>query len=97
MKKKKHSSSGLDYSDEMKRLNRIIGQIEGIRKMLDDERGLGDVLVQCKAVHSALKSIENRLIKIHLDEALDDIAKAEKKKNREQKIADLEELFKLAS
>ena len=87
----------VDHSDEMKRLNRIIGQVEGIRKMLDEQRTLSDVLVQCKAVHSALKAIESRLLKSHLDVALEDIAKLEKRKNREQKVAELEELFKLAS
>lgn len=96
-KKNKAEYEHIDFSDETKRLNRIVGQVEGIRKMLDEQRKLEDVLIQCKAIHSALKSIETRILKAHLAVALDEIVKLEKKKNREQKVAELEELFKQAS
>jgi len=95
--KQRPETPGPDHSDEIKRLNRIIGQVEGVRKMLEEDRKLDDVLMQCKAVHSALKSIESRLVKTHLEMALDEIVKLEKKKNREQKVAELEELFRHAS
>ena len=91
------STLTLDHSDEIKRLNRIIGQIEGVRKMLEGQRKLEDVLMQCKAVHSALRSIETRILKTHLDVALDEIVKIDKKKSRAEKVAELEELFKHAS
>ena len=89
--------SRVDHSDEIKRLNRIVGQIEGIRKMLEEKRKLEDVLIQCKAIHSALKSIETRIVRAHLDVALDEIIKLDKKKNRAEKVSELEELFKHAS
>ena len=100
--KKKHAEkhaeyAHIDHSDEVKRLNRIVGQIEGVRKMLEGQRKLEDVLIQCKAIHSALKSIETRILKAHLDVALDEIVKIDKKKNRAEKVAELEELFKHAS
>lgn len=37
------------------RIHRIIGQLNGIEKMLDDNRYCGDVLVQISAVESALQ------------------------------------------
>lgn len=89
--------SSVDHSDEIKRLNRVMGQVEGVRKMLDEQRDLGDVLVQCKAIHSALKSIETRILRSHLEVELDEIAKQDKRKSREQKLAALEELFKHAN
>ena len=91
---KKNEGNGIDHSDEIKRLNRVIGQVEGVRKMLDESRDLGDVLAQCKAVHSALRSIESRILKSHLEHVLDEVVKLEKKKSREQKVAEIEELFK---
>jgi len=97
MKKNRAEYATIDHSDESKRLNRIIGQIEGIRKMLDEQRKLDDVLMQCKAIHSALKSVESRLVKAHLGAALDEVVKLDKKKDRQQKIEQLEELFKQAS
>ena len=96
-KKERASYANLDVSDELKRLNRVIGQIEGIRAMLKDQRKLDDVLMQCKAVHSALKSIESRLVKVHVEAALDKVVKLDSKKDRAEKVAELEELFKQAS
>lgn len=87
----------IDYSDEMKRLNRVVGQLEGIRKMLEEQRRLDDVLMQCKAIHSALRSIESRLLKAHLEVALDEVSRLEKRKNREQRVAELEELFRFSN
>jgi DNA-binding FrmR family transcriptional regulator len=95
--KNKAVVSGVDYSDEMKRLNRVVGQVEGVRKMLEERRSLGEILAQCKAVHSALRSIENRILKSHIENVLDEVATLEKKKSREQKVAEIEELFKQAS
>jgi len=97
MKKNKAAYTRIDQSEEAKRLNRVIGQIEGIRSMLKDQRKLDDVLMQCKAVHSALKSIETRLVKAHLEVALDKVARLESKKDRAEKVAELEDLFRQAS
>ena len=91
---KKREAGSVDHSDEIKRLNRVLGQVEGVRKMLDDSRSLGDVLAQCKAVHSALRAIESRILRSHLENVLDEVVKLDKKKSREQQIASIEELFK---
>jgi len=95
--KKKKSETGFDFRDEAKRLNRINGQVDGIRKMLEDGRKLEEVLMQCKAVHSALRSIESRVLKVYLEAALDEVVNLDKKKNRAEKVAQLEELFKQAA
>jgi CsoR family transcriptional regulator, copper-sensing transcriptional repressor len=87
----------VDHSDEKKRLNRIIGQVEGVRKMLDEQRKLEDVMIQCKAIHAALKSIESRILQAHLKVALSDAVRIEKKKHRAEKILRLEALFRQAS
>ena len=97
MEKQRAEYHYIDFSDEMKRLNRVVGQVEGIRKMLEEQRKLEDVLIQCKAVHSALKSIETRVLKAHLHVALDEIGKMEKRRSREERIAELELLFKQGS
>jgi DNA-binding FrmR family transcriptional regulator len=95
-KKQRPAYSRIDSSDEIKRLNRIIGQIEGVRNMLEEQRKMEDVLIQCKAIHSALKSVESRIFKAHLEVTLDEIVKLDKKKSREQTVAELEELFRRA-
>ena len=98
MKNKKRAGyEHIDHSDEIKKLNRLAGQVEGVRKMLEEQRRMEDVLIQCKAVHSALRAVESRIMKAHLEVALDEIVKIDKKKNRAEKVAELEALFRHAS
>ena len=58
-------------SDELqaslqKRLNRVIGQLNGIKSMVDENRYCGDVLIQLSAAESAIKSIERSVLENHL-------------------------------
>ncbi len=50
-----------------KRLARVRGQVEGIRRMVDDERYCPDILQQFAAVHSALRAAEKELLANHLE------------------------------
>ncbi len=49
------------------RLNRIIGQLNGIGKMLDENRYCGDILTQVGAVESALQSFGYVILKEHME------------------------------
>ncbi|MBQ9951000.1 MAG: metal-sensing transcriptional repressor [Clostridia bacterium] len=49
------------------RLNRIVGQLNGIRKMLDENRYCGDILTQIAAAESALQSMGYLILKEHME------------------------------
>jgi CsoR family transcriptional regulator, copper-sensing transcriptional repressor len=49
------------------RLNRMIGQLNGIKNMLDDNRYCGDLLTQVAAVESALQSFGYIILQNHLE------------------------------
>lgn len=49
------------------RLNRMIGQLNGIGKMLDENRYCGDILTQIAAVESALASFGHAVLKEHME------------------------------
>lgn len=53
--------------DLQKRLNRVIGQLNGVKAMIDDNRYCGDVLVQLSAAESAVHSISAILLQNHLE------------------------------
>jgi DNA-binding FrmR family transcriptional regulator len=55
-----------DYRLELKRLNRIKGQVEGIERMIIDKRYCPDIVIQIKAARSALKSLEATIIDGHM-------------------------------
>lgn len=48
------------------RLHRMIGQLNGIEKMIDEGRYCGDILIQVGALESALQSFGYILLKDHL-------------------------------
>lgn len=49
------------------RLNRMTGQLTGIKKMLDDNRYCGDILTQVAAVEAALQSFGYCILKEHME------------------------------
>lgn len=53
--------------DLQKRLNRIIGQLNGVKGMIDDNRYCGDVLTQLAAAESGLRSVSRMLLEDHLE------------------------------
>ena len=53
--------------DPQKRLNRVIGQLNGVKSMIDDNRYCGDVLMQLSAAESAVHSISAILLQNHLE------------------------------
>ena len=52
--------------DLQKRLNRVIGQLNGVKAMIDDNRYCGDVLTQVAAVQSALQGFAAAVLQNHL-------------------------------
>ncbi len=48
------------------RLNRIEGQIKGIKKMIDEDVYCNDILIQLSAVENSVKSLANHILENHL-------------------------------
>src|SRR5574344_1196715 len=51
-----------EYKDLIKRLNRIEGQVRGVKKMVEDERYCVDILTQVSAISAALNSFNKVLL-----------------------------------
>lgn len=54
-------------ADLQKRLNRAIGQLGGIKAMIEENRYCGDVLVQLAAAESAVHRVSSLLLQNHLE------------------------------
>ncbi|MCD8330726.1 MAG: metal-sensing transcriptional repressor [Lachnospiraceae bacterium] len=61
----KHRSEK-EYRDLIHRLNRIEGQVRGIRAMVESERYCVDILTQVSAVKSALDAFDRVLLNQHI-------------------------------
>ncbi len=56
-----------EYKDLMNRLNRIEGQVRGIKKMLEENAYCSDILIQVSAISSALNSFNKVLLDNHMN------------------------------
>ena len=70
------------------RLNRIVGQINGVKKMIEEDRPCADVLIQMMAISSSVKSTQRSLFENNFVSNLS--ARIENGDNRA-----VEELFEL--
>lgn len=48
------------------RINRINGQINGIKKMIEEDRYCDDVLIQLSAIDKAIKGLANEILDEHM-------------------------------
>lgn len=67
--------------DLQNRLSRVMGQIGGIKKMIDDGRYCTDIIIQVSACEKALVSVCDILLKEHLETCV-----VEKIKNGDEDI-----------
>lgn len=58
------------------RVNRINGQVEGIKAMLEENRYCGDILIQIAAAESALRSLGYLIFEEHLGTCVSDKIKS---------------------
>lgn len=82
-------------SDECKkslenRINRIIGQLGGIKKMLDEDRYCGDILIQISAAEKALENLGYIILEDHMSTCVSEKVR----KNDENIIGETMELIK---
>lgn len=60
------------------RLNNVIGQIEGVKKMLDEKEDCVKVLTQLKAIRSAVSGVMNKVIDEQFESCLSSMKKQDK-------------------
>lgn len=82
------------HKDEIKRLNRISGQVDGIKRMIEQGRYCPEILTQLRAVKSAIKSIEANILETHLSSCVSEALAKGTQEESLQKIQELKDLFK---
>ena len=72
-----------------KRLNRIEGQVRGLAKMVDEDRYCIDIVTQISAVRSALRRVEEQILKDHVAHCVEHTISSGDKADQRRKIAEL--------
>jgi len=94
MNKKASKKVNPDHSSQLKKLNRIEGQVVGIKKMIEDQRYCPEIIQQVRASRKALLSVEIELLRAHLDGCVTDAFKSKSKKDKDEKIDEIIKIFK---
>ena len=63
---KSKERTGKEYQDLIHRLNRIEGQVRGIKGMVEKDAYCTDILIQVAAVNAALNSFNKVLLADHI-------------------------------
>ena len=83
-----------EYKDLMIRLNRIEGQIRGIKKMLENDAYCTDILVQVSAANAALNSFNKVLLSNHIRTCVAEDIKKGKDETVDELVTVLQKLMK---
>jgi CsoR family transcriptional regulator, copper-sensing transcriptional repressor len=62
-----------DNLKELPRLQRTIGQLDGVKRMIEEKRHCYEVIYQLRAIQSALKAIEGNVLEHHLNHLLEEV------------------------
>ena len=83
-----------EYKDLIHRLNRIEGQIRGIKGMVEKDAYCTDILTQVAAVNAALNSFNKVLLSNHIKTCVTRDIKEGKEETVDELVATLQKLMK---
>lgn len=67
---KKKERTEEEKKDLITRINRIMGSLNGIKNMIEDDRYCDDILIQLSAVDKSIKSLANVMLDNHMHTCL---------------------------
>ena len=86
--------SDKEYKSLMNRLNRIEGQVRGIKKMVENNAYCPDILIQVSAINAALNAFNKELLSNHLKSCVINDIKAGNDEVIDELVATLHKLMK---
>ncbi len=91
--KKKERSEG-EVKKLINRLNRIEGQVRGIKRMLESDAYCTDILIQVSAVNAALNSFNKELLAEHIRTCVAEDIRQGKDETIDELVATLQKLMR---
>ena len=78
----------------LNRINYLSGHLEGIKKMIGEEKYCIDIILQNKAVIAAIEKINEMILENHLNTCFAEAIKGKNEKERRKKFKEILEIFK---
>lgn len=77
----------------LNRMSYLSGHLEGVKKMVKDEKYCVDIIKQNQAVISAIKKVNEMILENHLNTCVAQAIKGKNEKERKKKIKEILKLF----
>jgi DNA-binding FrmR family transcriptional regulator len=75
------------------RLRRIEGQVQGIQRMVEEDKYCVDILLQLTAVQGAVEQVQRLLLGRHIESCVADAIRSGSTRDRQKKMDELLEVF----
>ncbi len=75
------------------RLRRIEGQVQGIQRMVEEDKYCVDILLQLTAVQGAVEQVQKLLLGQHLESCVTEAVRSGSSRDRQRKMDELLEVF----
>jgi CsoR family transcriptional regulator, copper-sensing transcriptional repressor len=76
-------------ADDLARLRKIEGQVQGVRRMIESERYCIDILTQIQSVVGALKRVEENILARHLSTCVRESLAGKDRADQDRKLAEI--------
>jgi len=86
--------SGQEYKSLINRLNRIEGQVRGVKSMVEKDAYCTDILVQVAAVNAALNSFSKELLASHIRSCVVNDIRDGKEETIDELVATIQKLMR---
>ena len=91
MSTRQHKTS---HKENLNALKRINGQVNGVQRMIEDEKYCIDIIIQIHAAIHALHRVGDKIFVKHIDHCVRDAFVSKSKKKTEEKIDELMKVIK---
>ncbi|MDD3276150.1 MAG: metal-sensitive transcriptional regulator [Kiritimatiellales bacterium] len=82
------------HEETLNRLARITGQVQGVRKMVEEQKYCIDIITQIQAARSALRSVEMQILQKHMHHCVNEAFTSGSKKDADEKMEELLSMMK---
>ena len=91
MKATSHSTT---HEETLKRISRIAGQVQGVRRMVEERKYCIDIIAQIQAVRSALRAVELKILQKHMSHCVSGAFASGSRTDADQKMEELLRVMK---
>ena len=82
------------HEENLHRLARIAGQVQGIKRMVEEEKYCIDIITQIQAARSALRSVELKILEKHMHHCVREAVESGNEKKTDEKLEELLRVMK---